>query len=118
MANKFKGLLIKESLSDLEILKSVSITKKEKWNSSNSNEFQPKIWTAVYFEGEDIEKFAKRVSKSIKNKGWYLNLSVDDLEYVIFHNKIFKYKKGNKEAKQEAVEYGKNVGVPEKQLDW
>jgi len=118
MENKFTGLLIKESLNDLSILKLIKITKEETWNSSNSNEFQPKVWTAVYLEGKNIEEFVNKVSKSIKEIGWYLNLSLNDIEYVIFHNKIFKYRKGDKKTKNEAVEYGKKVGVPEKQLDW
>ncbi len=118
---KFKGLLLKEGLNDLSVLDLIKTTKEEKWNIPNERlaNFQPKIWTAILFEGEGkkVEEIVEKLSKAIKEK-WYINVSFNNTEYVIFNNKIFKYEKGDDKTKQEAIGYGRKVGIPEKQLDW
>ncbi len=42
---KFTGLLLKESLQDLDILKLINITKEESWDVDNAADFQPKVWS-------------------------------------------------------------------------
>ncbi len=66
---------------------------------------------------EKIEAIVDKISKSILPK-WYANVSNDTMEYVIFHEKIFKHKKGDKKDAQEAISYGISVGIPANQLDW
>ncbi len=116
---KFKGLLLKESLKDKSILEELEITKTDVWNISNAADYQPKVWTAIYFEGEvnRADEVAEKLSYSLKPK-WYANFSVDNKEYVIFPEKIFKYNKGDKEKRKEAEDYGRSLGIPESQLDW
>jgi len=118
---KFKGLLLKESLQDLEVLKLIKIIKQEKWDIPKERlaNFQPKIWTAITFEGDikDIKKISKKLSEAIKSK-WYLNIGTPDKEIVIFHNKIFEHKKENKKEKEKVKKYGKSIGIPECQMDY
>ena len=118
----YTELILKESLENTNVLKDdrITITKEEKWNVDKSAvNWQPKVWTAIYVESadEDIENVAIIVSASILDK-WYANLSDSTTEYVIFHKKIFSYVKGDSDTKQEARNYGKSIGVPERQLDW
>ncbi len=118
----YTGLILKESLENPDVLidDRITITKEEKWNVDKSAEdWQPKIWTAVYIEGtdENLEDIAMIVSASILDK-WYANLSDTTTEYVIFHKKLFSYTKGDDDTKQKARNYGKFIGVPEHQLDW
>lgn len=118
---KFKGLLLKESLKNLEVLKLVKIIKQEKWNIPKERlaYFQPKIWTAITFEGDmkNIKQISQKMSEDIKPK-WYLNLGVLDKEIVIFHNKIFEHKKEDKKEKEKVKKYGKSVGIPKCQMDY
>ena len=118
----YTGLILKESLENADVLidDRITIVKEEKWNVGKSAvEWQPKVWTAIYVEGADIdvEDIALIVSNSILDK-WYANLSNSTTEYVVFHKKIFSYTKGDSATKQAAKNYGKSIGVPEHQLDW
>ncbi len=118
----YVGLILKESLKYVDILedKDIRVSRIENWElGDRAADFQPNIWTAIFIEGieENIEQVAKKISKAILPK-WYANLSDNSTEFVIFHNKIFKHKKGNKEDAKEAIEYGKSIGIPEHQLDW
>ena len=118
----YTGLILKESLGNTDVLLDdrISITKEERWNvSQNAAHWQPNVWTALYVEGADeyIEDIAIIISATILDK-WYANLSDSITEYVIFHNKIFSYAKGDNDTKQKARNYGKSIGVPEHQLDW
>ncbi len=116
------GLIIKESLETSDVFEDndIKILKTESWKlGERAADFQPKIWTAIFIEGkeEKIEAIVDKISKSISPK-WYANVSNDTMEYVIFHEKIFKHKKGDKNDAKEAISYGKSVGIPANQLDW
>ena len=115
----FTGLLLKESLKDKDVLDLIQITKTETWNVDNATDFQPKIWTAIYFEGDEskIDFIASKLSQSLKER-WYINISTENDAYVIFPNKIFKYTEGDKQKEREAIEYGKSLDIPNNQLDW
>ena len=65
---KFNGLLLEESLTNSSVLDLVTILKTEKWEADNASPIQPKIWTAIHFEGEDsqLNNFLDVLSKSLK----------------------------------------------------
>lgn len=115
---KFTGLLLKESLKDMSVLDLIKITKEEKWDIDNAADFQPKVWNAVEFKGEGkVEEIAESMSKAM-NPRWYLNISTDKEEFVVFLNKVFKYSKEDKEGKKKAQEYARSLNIPESQIDW
>lgn len=116
----FTGLLLKESLKDESVMDLVHITKIETWDVEHAAIFQPKVWTAIYFEGDEseIDYIVLELSQSLKPRGWYINISTKEYAYVIFPNKIFKYREGDKEEEKEAIEYGRSIGIPDRQLDW
>jgi hypothetical protein len=118
---KFQGLLLKESLQNLEVLKLIKIIKQEKWKIPKERlaDSQPKIWTAITFEGDikKIKEISQKMSEAIKPK-WYLNIGTSDKEIVVFHNKIFEHKKEDKKEKEKVKEYGKSIGIPKCQMDY
>ncbi len=117
---KFTGLLLKEGLKDEQVLNEIQITKRETWDIKNATSFQPKTWTAIYFKGQEnkADKIAEKLSRSLKPRGWYVNLSTKNEVYVIFPNKIFKYSRGDIQRKEEAIKHGRSLGIPDSQLDW
>ncbi len=120
---KYKGLLLKESLNDESVLNLINTTKTEIWdNIQNAAEGQPKKWTAIYFEFEGSEEEAtikaEVLSRALKHM-WYLNFSTEEEIYVIYpKHKFYKYIKGDEQKKQEAINYGLSIGIPQSQLDW
>ena len=120
---KYKGLLLKESLNDETVLNLINTTKTEIWdNIQNASKGQPKKWTAIYFEFEGSEEEAiikaETLSRALKEM-WYMNFSTEEEIYVIYpKNKFYKYVKGDEQRKQEAINYGLSIGIPQSQLDW
>ena len=116
----FTGLLLKESLENERILDVIQVMKTETWNVESIADFQPEIWTAIYFEGDEsqVDVIAEKLSWSLKPRGWYINISTDNNIYVIFPNKVIKYIKGDQQKRVEAIKYGQSLGIPDSQLDW
>jgi hypothetical protein len=115
-----KGLLLKESLNNLDILDALRVTKTETWNIRNTAIGQPSVWTAISFEADEsqADSLAEKLSQAIKPKGWFINASTDKSVYVVFPKKVFKYGKGDEEQQVAARQYGQMLDIPEQQLDW
>ncbi|MCK4577321.1 MAG: hypothetical protein KAU50_00935 [Candidatus Marinimicrobia bacterium] len=118
----FTGLIIKESLKPDAMLgeMGLKIVRTEKWNvGERAADFQPGIWHALFVEGDEgkINSIAYKLSLHISPQ-WYANMSNAGTEYVIFHGKVFKHRKGDRTDAAAAVKYGRSVGIPEHQLDW
>lgn len=117
---KFTGLVLEESLKDKSVLDDVTVVKTETWNVGNAEGDQPKVWHAISVEGpeEDAPNIAKILGQSLKSPGWYTNLSTNKEVFVVFPNKVFRYTKRNTEKRNIAIKYGREIGIPESQLDW
>ena len=114
-----KGLLLKESLSSLDILEKLTITKSETWDVRNAAPDQPSIWTALSFEVEEsrMAEIEEELSRALKPK-WFVDCSTETQKYVIFSGKVFKYARGDQEQRALAQDFGRKLGIPESQLDW
>lgn len=112
-----KGLLIKESLSDETVLDLIKIENVEIWKSENHSINQPKYWTAISFSTNEKD-FISRLSKSIKNKEWYVDLSNDNEKIIVFKDNVIQYRIGDITGKQNAIEFCKKIGIKEAQIDW
>jgi hypothetical protein len=82
--------------------------------------WQPPVWTLIEFEGpvDSAEKLAGHLSSVLATPGWYANFYSDTESFVIFPGKVFRYARGDIRGREEAQDYGRNLGVPEPQLDW
>jgi hypothetical protein len=116
---RFTGLLLKESLQDERVLDLIEVIKTETWHIDNTADFQPNIWTALTFEGDEnqADTIAEKMSQSLKPR-WYINISTEKHAYVIFLGKVFKYPKGDQLKRAEAENYARSLGIPESQIDW
>ena len=120
--SKFEGLLLEEGMADgysEAISDLVTEEKRETWDVPHSEPWQPNKWTAVFLSGSrsKVNNVAEILSRYIQPR-WYLNLSTDSTEYVVFHNKVFSYAKGDINGLIEAQKYALNAGVPKGQIDW
>lgn len=106
----YKGTIIENSLADKSILHEVKITKT--WQSKSGN------WTLhnVLVNENQISK----LSNSLSDGPWYIHVweSDNDKIKVIYKNKVFQIDHSDKSTWTEAVDYGKSIGIPEKQLDF
>jgi len=114
-----KGLLLKESLNQMEILTKIRVTKTETWNIQNPADFQPSVWTAISFEVEESQAdlLTEALSESLKPR-WFIDASTDTTVYVVFPGKVFKYPKGDGAQRELVRQYGMSLDIPERQLDW
>ncbi len=114
------GVLLEESLSDVSVLTRLNNTKTETWDVPHAAEFQPKVWTAVSFEVSDADAdvIAEALSRVLKSPGWYIDARLDDWVYVIFPERVFKYRRGDQAGRLQAQEHALAVGVPSGQIDW
>jgi hypothetical protein len=116
----FTGLLLQESLEDTSILDRLNVTKVEIWEPGDRGEPGGPIWTATYFEGDDdaADTTAELISRAMKPSFWYANIHLDVDEIVIFSGKVFRYVRGDAQARKAPEDYARSVGVPEHQIDW
>jgi hypothetical protein len=54
----------------------------------------------------------------LPDDGWYADFELADEHVVAFAGKVFRYRKGDRAARDEVVAYGRAAGTPEHQLDW
>ena len=110
----FKGVIIKESLGDEDILGSVRIDNVELWKSGG----MPKYWTAVYFSAFS-EDFPQKLSEAISEQGtWYCDFKRDNTKYIILHRKVLEYEIGNARQRAAVCAECRKSGIPESQMDW
>ena len=106
--NLFKGTIIENSLSDKSILKKLKIE-----NTSNAGD-----WTLddVLLNKNKIPE----LSKYLADGPWYIHLwqpGKDEVK-IVFKNKIFTIQHSDKSTWENAITYGKALGIPEEQLDF
>lgn len=82
---------------------------------------QPTVWTLLDFAAADerAEDVAAALAAVLLHEGgWYADFRTDGERHVVFAGRSFRYAEGDAAGRDEAVAYGRSVGVPESQLDW
>jgi hypothetical protein len=70
-------------------------------------------------KAEKTEALVSALSKALLRDGrWYCNFNSNDEVVVVFRDRVFRYPAGDQAARPEVELYGRDVGVPESQLDW
>ncbi len=120
----YRGVIIEESLTDLDIFKDVEIIETNVVPVS-ARHGTPWIreWTkrTVEVPEADIGAFTERLSKAIDAAhagSWYADLKNDEYHYIVFSDKVFQVPVGHPEEYAEVVAYGLSLGIPREQLDF
>ncbi len=103
MEKEYKGVVVKESLTDPNVLKNFQVTGHVITGAPGDS------WdlVSVMASLEDIQK----LSLFIKDGPWYANFWNADQEVIAYKDNIFK-------DVDEARQYGLSVGVPPEQLSF
>jgi hypothetical protein len=119
---KLRGAIVCESLKPGTVIEGyeMRVTRWSRYEIGEPAESQPRVWTLIEFEAdpEDADALALRLSKDLDEPGWYANLYSSSEAVVVFPDKIFRYKRGNRIGRKKAEQYARNCGVPDGQLDW
>ena len=117
------GTLIAESLrvgANLENL-NLTVRKISRYRAGGSTPGQPEIWTVFEFEADETvaDDLAQGFAGALDDEpAWYVDFRSPALTFVVFPGKIFRYPRGDEAGRAEAQAYGRQVAVPEPQLDW
>ena len=79
------------------------------------------MWTFSDFEAssEQADDLADALAGVLMAAdGWWADFVVDDDHVVVFASRVFRYRIGDLDGRNEAVAYGIEVGTPRHQLDW
>jgi hypothetical protein len=118
-----KGVLITESLrvgTSLENL-NLTITKINRVRPGHGTTAdQPDIWTLLDFEAEETkaEELAQTFAGVLDQPGWYVDFHSPAESFVVFPDRIFRYPRGDKADRAKAQAYGRQLRIPDPQLDW
>lgn len=113
----FEGILIKESVADDAILDFLHVHKIELWNAGG----KPKYWTALFFTSAaaDFPELVSKVMLSDSGSGsWFVDFKAGQVKYIVFKDKILKYKIGNPPEKEYVCNECRKMGILDKQMNW
>ena len=82
---------------------------------------QPDVWTFIEFTAdEDIaDELADSLAACLDDElGWYCDFRTDSETFVVFAAMIFRYRRGDAAGRAQAAAYARQVGLPERQIDW
>jgi hypothetical protein len=117
-----EGILIAESLragTTLDNLK-LTVRKISRFQPQGTTPDQPDVWTTLDFEAGEAEagKLAQAFADALDQPGWYVDFHSPAESFVVFPGRIFRYPRGDRAARAEAQAYGRQLAIPEPQLDW
>ena len=107
-SEKFKGMIVEESLKDPTLINTFSISKVEISSPSHWH-----IYTVSINEHHILN-----LQKFIKDGPWYIHFWNDKEVIIIFQKRIFRFVKTDKSSWAQLMNYGKELEIPESQLDF
>lgn len=117
-----EGTLLAESLRVGTVLDDLRLTvrKISRYRVQGATADQPDIWTALEFEADEAraEDLARAFAAALQTPGWYVNFQSPAESWVVFPDKIFRYPRGDRSGRADAQAYGRELAIPEPQLDW
>ncbi len=117
-AEIYEGTLIKESIEDDSVIDLLNIHKIELWNTGGT----PKYWTVLFFSC-DKKDFPEQVAKVMiadPNRGgnWFVDLKAGNEKYIVFRDKVLKYRIGNQVEKNIVCEECRKMGITDGEMNW
>jgi hypothetical protein len=118
-----KGRILAESLRSgaALVVPGLELTRVSRVDVANHTPDQPPTWTLLDITAPDerAEELAAALSAALEPQGgWYADFRTGADHVVVFAGRIFRYAVSDPAGREEAVAYGRSVGVPEAQLDW
>jgi len=118
-----EGVLIAESLRTGARLEGIALTVRRiaRDDDGDTDAEQPLTWTFIEFEAplDKAEELAAALSRALdKRLGWYCDFRSPTETFVVFAERVFRYRRGDKGGRSEAEAHARSMGVPESQLDW
>jgi hypothetical protein len=117
-----EGTLITESLRIGTSLENLTLTvrKISRYQAQGTTPDQPGVWTTLDFEAEDADaaELAQAFADALDQPGWYVNFQSPAESFVVFPGRIFRYPRGDQAGRAEAQAHGRQLAIPEPQLDW
>jgi hypothetical protein len=118
----YDGVIILESLRVGASLVGVPLVVRElkRCAVEGTSADQPSVWSLLEFTVEDAhtEALAEWLTTALDKPGWYADFHNEDEIFVAFPGRVFRYRRGDDAARSEAQAYGRELGIPEQQLDW
>jgi hypothetical protein len=117
-----EGTLIAESLrvgTHLEHL-SLTVRKISRYRAGGTTSAQPDIWTVFEFEAAEAtaDDLARAFAGALDEPGWYVNFQSPAEAFVAYPGRVFRYPRGDQAGRAEAQAYGRQLAIPDAQLDW
>lgn len=114
----YEGVLIKESIDDENIIDMLNIHKIELWNTGG----KPRYWTVLFFtcaRADFPEQIAKvMIDAPDKGGNWFVDFKSGNVKYIVFRNKVLKYRIGNQEEKEQVCEECRKMGITDAEMNW
>ena len=118
----YDGALILESLRVGTELSGIPVLvrKISRYDVSSATTGQPPVWSVLEFGVEDwqAEALATELAAALDAPGWYADFHNDAEIFVVFPGRVFRYPRGDAAAREEAQQFGRELEIPEPQLDW
>lgn len=118
----YKGVIIEESLQDVEILKQIKIVSTEVETVKESHKTPwLKQWTlnTVEIDEDKAQNVAEKISTALDSKhDWYADFKNEKYHFITFKDKVFKVNRKKPEEYEKVKQYGISLGIPDYQLDF
>jgi len=117
-----EGTLLAESLrvgTNPENL-TLTVRKISRYRAQGTTPDQPDIWTVLDFEADEAgpRELAEAFPGVFDQPGWYVDFHSPTDSFVVFPGRIFLYPRGDEAGRADAQAYGRQLAIPEPQLDW
>ena len=114
----YEGTLIKESIADERIIDLLHVHKVELWNTGG----KPRYWTALFFTSDrpDFPELIAKVMIADPARGgnWFVDFKAGNVKYIVFKDKILKYRIGNQQEEEYVCEECRKLGISDAEMNW
>lgn len=116
------GTLVAESLRPETALdaRSMGLRAVKRYAPDLTANYQPNTWTSLEFEVDEVDAvaLADRLAEVLDRPGWYVYIGSAEQAIVVYPGRVFRFQRDDAEARAQAQDYGRRLGVPGYQLDW
>ena len=109
----YEGILIKESIEDETVIDFLNIHKVELWNTGG----KPRYWTALFFTSARSD-LPEQFSRVMRTGSWFVDFKEGNEKYIVFKDKILKYRIGNQAERDEVCRECRKMGVLDEEMNW